>query len=59
MMPLSEIFIAASLLARSFAHRQSPHFYIYIEQNQISRNVLLIVADDAGRQLGYLGDPLV
>ena len=25
----------------------------------IHRNVLLIVADDAGRQLGHLGDPLV
>ena len=25
----------------------------------ILRNVLLIVADDAGRQLGHLGDPLV
>jgi len=35
--------LAVSLVTGSFAHR----------------NVLLIVADDAGRQLGHLGDPLI
>ena len=46
------------LFTGSLGHR---HVDLVLKKKFVSfsRNVLLIVADDAGRQLGHLGDPLV